>query len=168
MAAWADLPDVEGLRERAHAIRMEVIDDLHVHVARFTEALEAHGGHVHFARTAEEASAYVAEVCSRHGAKLAAKSKSMATEEIGLNAALEAVGVEPVETDLGEYILQLAGEHPVHIVAPAIEKTSAQVAALLSAVEGKAVPAELGALTDRKSTRLNSSHIQKSRMPSSA
>ena len=111
---------------------MEVIDDLDGHVARFTAALEARGGHVFFARTADEASAYVADVCSRAGAKLAAKSKSMATEEIGLNAALEAVGVTPVETDLGEYILQLAGEHPVHIVAPAIEKTAEQVAELLA------------------------------------
>ena len=115
---------MEALRERAHAIRMEVIDDLDSHVAQFTEALEARGGHVFFARTAEEASAYVADVCSRSDAKIAAKSKSMATEEIGLNAALEAVGVAPVETDLGEYILQLAGEHPVHIIAPAIEKTA--------------------------------------------
>ena len=78
---------------------------------------------------------------AKRGAKLAAKSKSMATEEIGLNAALEAVGVTPVETDLGEYILQLAGEHPVHIVAPAIEKTAEQVAELLSAVERQAGPA---------------------------
>ena len=124
-----------------------MIDDLHGHVDRFTSALEARGGHVFFARTADEASAYVADVCSRAGAKLAAKSKSMATEEIGLNAALEAVGVTPVETDLGEYILQLAGEHPVHIVAPAIEKTAEQVAELLSAVDGKAIPAELEALT---------------------
>ena len=147
LAAWEGLADVEGLRERAHAIRMEVIDDLQGHVDRFTSALEARGGHVFFARTADEASAYVADVCSRAGAKLAAKSKSMATEEIGLNTALEAVGVTPVETDLGEYILQLAGEHPVHIVAPAIEKTAEQVAELLSAVEGKAIPAELEALT---------------------
>ena len=147
LSAWEGLPDVEGLRERAHAIRMEVIDDLQGHVDRFTSALEARGGHVFFARTADEASAYIADVCSRSGAKLAAKSKSMATEEIGLNTALEAVGVTPVETDLGEYILQLAGEHPVHIVAPAIEKTAEQVAELLSAVEGKAIPPELEALT---------------------
>ena len=95
------------------------------------------------ARTAADANAYIADVCTRHGAKLAAKSKSMATEEIGLNDALEAVGVRVVETDLGEYILQLAGEHPVHIVAPAIEKTKEDVAALLSRVDGKPVPAEL-------------------------
>jgi L-lactate dehydrogenase complex protein LldF len=147
LSAWEGLSDVEGLRERAHAIRMEVIDDLQGHVDRFTSALEARGGHVFFARTAEEASAYIADVCARADAKLAAKSKSMATEEIELNAALEAIGVTPVETDLGEYILQLAGEHPVHIVAPAIEKTAEQVAELLSAVEGKAIPAELEALT---------------------
>src|SRR5204863_3593433 len=95
----------------------------------------------------EEASAYVADVCRAAGAKLAAKSKSMATEEIGLNEALEAVGVTPVETDLGEYILQLAGEHPVHIIAPAIEKTAEQVAELLGAVQGSPVPPELEALT---------------------
>src|SRR5690349_8974385 len=126
---------------------MAVIDDLDGHVARFTAALEGRGGTVFFAKTAEEASAYVAEVCKRKGAKLAAKSKSMASEEIGLNAALEAVGVKPVETDLGEYILQLAGEHPVHIVAPAIEKTKEEVAELISRVEGRPVEPELGALT---------------------
>jgi L-lactate dehydrogenase complex protein LldF len=145
--AWAALGDVEALRERAHAIRMKVIDDLDGHVARFTEALEARGGRVFLARTAEEATAYIADVCRRRSARLVAKSKSMATEEIGLNEALAATGVRAVETDLGEYILQLAGEHPVHIVAPAIEKTAADVAALFSQVEGREVPAELGALT---------------------
>ncbi len=126
---------------------MEVVDDLDGHVARFTAALEARGGHAYFAHTGAEASAYVAEVCRRHGAGLAAKSKSMATEEIGLNEALAATGVRVVETDLGEYILQLAGEHPVHIVAPAIEKTAEEVAELLSAAGGEPVPAQLEALT---------------------
>jgi L-lactate dehydrogenase complex protein LldF len=160
LSAWEELDGVEALRERAHAIRMEVVDDLQGHVDRFTAALEARGGHVFFARTAEEASAYIAEVCTRAGAKLAAKSKSMATEEIGLNAALEAVGVTPVETDLGEYILQLAGEHPVHIVAPAIEKTAEQVAELLTAVDGKPVPAELEALTAAARRQLRETFLQ--------
>jgi L-lactate dehydrogenase complex protein LldF len=160
LAAWEGLADVEALRERAHAIRMEVVDDLQGHVDRFTAALEARGGHVFFARTAEEASAYVADVCTRAGAKLAAKSKSMATEEIGLNAALEAVGVKPVETDLGEYILQLAGEHPVHILAPAIEKTADDVAELLSAVDDKPVPAELEALTAAARRQLRETFLQ--------
>ena len=158
--AWAALPDIEALRERAHSIRMEVIDDLDGHVARFTAALEARGGKVFFARTAAEASAYIADVCRRHGAKLAAKSKSMATEEIGLNEALEAAGVRPVETDLGEYILQLAGEHPVHIIAPAIEKTAEEVAELLTRAGGEPVPAELEALTNAARRQLREAFLQ--------
>ena len=158
--AWAALPDVEALRDRAHAIRMEVIDGLDTHVARFTEALEARGGRAFFARTAEEASAYIADVCGRRGAKLAAKSKSMVSEEIRLNDALTAAGVRPVETDLGEYILQLAGEHPVHIIAPAIEKTAEQVAELLSRAEGEPVPAELEALARAARRQLRESFLQ--------
>jgi L-lactate dehydrogenase complex protein LldF len=160
LAGWEALGDVEVLRDRAHAIRMAVIDDLDGHVARFTEALEARGGHVFFAHTAAEASSYVADVCRRRGAKLAAKSKSMVSEEIGLNEALEAAGVRPVETDLGEYILQLAGEHPVHIVAPAIEKTAADVAELFSRVSGEDVPAELEALTRTARRLLRESFLQ--------
>ena len=142
--AWAQLDDVEALRERAHAIRMEAIDDLDAHLDRFVSALEAAGGRAHLCATAEEARATVTRICA--GAKLAAKSKSMLSEEIALNAALEAAGIDVVETDLGEYILQLAGEHPVHIIAPAIEKTKEDVAALLSAVDGAPVEPELEAL----------------------
>ena len=127
---------------------MRVIDDLDAHLARFREAVEARGGNdVPRRAPRDEANAYIVDVCRNAGAKLAAKSKSMATEEIGLNEALEAAGVRPVETDLGEYILQLAGEHPVHIVAPAIEKTKEDVAELLSRVEGRPVGAELEELT---------------------
>jgi len=139
---------------------MEVIDDLDGHVAQFTHALEARGGHVFFARTAEEASAYVVDVCRRRGAALAAKSKSMVSEEIGLNEALTAAGVRPVETDLGEYILQLAGEHPVHIIAPAIEKTAADVAELLSRAGGEPLPAELEALTKAARAQLREAFLQ--------
>ena len=146
-AAWAELPDAEALRDRAREIRTRGIDDLDHHVREFTEALEARGGHVRLCATAEEARAYVVDVCRRAGATLAAKSKSMVSEEIRLNEALEAAGVRTVETDLGEYILQLAGEHPVHIVAPAIEKTADDVAELLSEVEGAPVEATLGELT---------------------
>jgi L-lactate dehydrogenase complex protein LldF len=160
VAAWGELPDIEALRERAHRIRMEVIDDLDGHVARFTAALEARGGHVHFAPTAADASSYVADVCRRRGATLAAKSKSMATEEIGLNEALEAAGIRPVETDLGEYILQLAGEHPVHIIAPAIEKTAEQVAELLSRAGGEPVPPELEALTQAARKQLRETFLR--------
>ncbi len=145
--AWAAVPAVEELRDRAHEIRMRVIDDLEGHLAEFTRNVERLGGHVHRAANATEAQAYVVEVCRRRGARLVAKSKSMASEEIGLNEALAAAGVQAVETDLGEYILQLAGEHPVHIIAPAIEKTATEVAELLSAVEGEPVEPTLEALT---------------------
>jgi L-lactate dehydrogenase complex protein LldF len=148
MASWGELPDAEALRERARETRTRTIGDLDRHVREFTEALEALGGHVRFCSTAEEARAYVVEVCRRAGARLAAKSKSMVSEEIGLNAALGEAGVRPVETDLGEYILQLAGEHPVHIVAPAIEKTAEDVAELLSGVEGTPVEPTLEELTN--------------------
>jgi L-lactate dehydrogenase complex protein LldF len=145
--AWAELSGVQELRQRAHEIRMEAVRHLDRYLEEFTQALEARGGHVAVCATAEEACAYVVEVCRRREAKLVAKSKSMASEEIRLNDALEAAGIRPVETDLGEYILQLAGEHPVHIVAPAIEKTKEDVAALFSRVEGREVPAELEELT---------------------
>ncbi len=145
--AWDSLGDVEELRERAHVARMRVVDDLDAHVDRFRTAVEARGGKTFVAATADDANAYIVDVCRRTGATLAAKSKSMATEEIGLNEALEAAGVRAVETDLGEYILQLAGEHPVHIIAPAIEKTKEDVAELLSQVDGRPVAPELEELT---------------------
>jgi L-lactate dehydrogenase complex protein LldF len=147
VVAWDALDEIEELRQRAHDARMRVIDDLDTHLERFRTALEARGGHVHFARTVDEANSYVVDVCRRAGARLAAKSKSMISEELHVNEALERAGVRAVETDLGEYIIQLAGEHPVHIIAPAVEKTKEDVAELLSRVEGKPVPAELGALT---------------------
>jgi L-lactate dehydrogenase complex protein LldF len=145
--AWDGLDDVEALREQGREIRSRTVAELDRHLADFTRAVEGRGGQVRFCRTADEASAYVVEVCRRAGAKVAAKSKSMAAEEIRLNEALEAAGVKPVETDLGEYIVQLAGEHPVHIIAPAIEKTADDVARLFAAVDGQPVSAELEQLT---------------------
>ena len=144
--AWAELPDVEGLRQRGHDARMRVIRDLDAQVARFRRNAEAAGATVYEAGTADEAAARVVEICTRAGAKLAAKSKSMLSEEIGLNEALDRAGIRAVETDLGEYILQLAGEHPVHIIVPAIEKTAADAAKLLGAVEGRELPAEVDPL----------------------
>ena len=144
--AWAELPDVEALRDRAHDIRMRTIDDLDRHVAEFTAALEARGGRVRFCRTAQEARDYVLDVCRRANAGLLAKSKSMASEEIGLNEALAGAGIEAVETDLGEYIVQLAGDHPVHIIAPAVGKTKEEIAELFASVEGAPVEPQVEAL----------------------
>ena len=147
LSAWEQLRDVEALRTRAHEARMRVVDDLDTHVARFRAAAEERGARTFVARTAADADEYVVGVCRNRGAALAAKSKSMVTEEIGLNRALESAGVRVVETDLGEYIVQLAGEHPVHIIAPAIEKTAGDVADLLGRAGGGPVPPELEALT---------------------
>jgi L-lactate dehydrogenase complex protein LldF len=152
--AWGALDDVESLRERAHEIRMGTIDELDRHIAEFTSSVEGRGGRVHRAATADQATSYIVDVCRRAGARVAAKSKSMASEEIRLNDALEAAGVEPVETDLGEYILQLAGEHPAHILAPAIDKTAEDVAELFSRVEGRPVEPALEPLAQVARRRL--------------
>src|SRR5437660_920357 len=96
------------------------------------DAIERAGARVHWARDAAEACEIIARIAERRGARTIVKSKSMASEEIHLNAALARRGMEPVETDLGEYIVQLAGETPSHIVAPAIHKTRAQIGALFA------------------------------------
>jgi L-lactate dehydrogenase complex protein LldF len=145
--AWDELGDVPERRDRAYEIRMRAIRDIDRLLEEFRAALGARGGKVAVCATAEEANAYIVDVCRQHDARLVAKSKSMATEEISLNAALEAAGIESVETDLGEYVLQLEGEHPVHIVAPAIEKTKEDVARLFSEREGVEVPPVLEELT---------------------
>jgi L-lactate dehydrogenase complex protein LldF len=147
LAAWGLLPDIEQLRQRGHDIKLETIQNLDRYVAQFSGAVESRGGRVHRAANAAEATGIVADICRAAEAKLVAKSKSMATEEIGLNEVLERDGLRVVETDLGEYILQLADEHPVHIVAPAIEKTAEQVAELLGRVEGRTLRPELDELT---------------------
>jgi L-lactate dehydrogenase complex protein LldF len=97
---------------------------------------------VHWAQDGAEARAIVLEIAQKHGVKLVTKSKSMVTEEIHLNAALEEAGIVPIETDLGEYIIQLAQEPPSHIIAPAIHKTKYQVAALMSEVAGRPLSAD--------------------------
>ncbi len=130
--AFDDFPEGERLRDRARAIKEATLQRLDEHLEKLVANVERLGGHVHFATTAEEARDVVLDIARRTGARMAVKSKSMATEEIHLNDALEAIGVTPVETDLGEYIIQLAHERPSHIIAPAIHKTKGQVAELFS------------------------------------
>jgi L-lactate dehydrogenase complex protein LldF len=159
-AAWASLDDSEALRERAREIRTRTIANLDHYLDEFTEAVARRGGHVARCRTADEANAYVANVCRQAGARLAVKSKSMVSEEMGLNDALSAAGVKAVETDLGEYLLQLAGEHPAHIVAPAIELTREQATELLSEAEGAPVEPELTALVTAARRQLRQAFLQ--------
>jgi L-lactate dehydrogenase complex protein LldF len=143
LTTWNGLEDGEALRDRAYEIRMRTIDDLDRHLSTFTEQVESRGGHVHLCPSAAEAREAVVAIARAAGARLVAKSKSMASEEIGLNAALEAEGMQVVETDLGEYIVQLAGGHPEHIIVPAIRQTAPEVAKLFEQVEGAPVSPEL-------------------------
>ncbi len=146
--AFGDFPQGEALRDRARAIKEATLQRLDEHLERLVANIERLGGHVHFAVTAAEARAIILDIARRTGARIAVKSKSMATEEIHLNDALEAAGVTPVETDLGEYIIQLAHERPSHIIAPAIHKTKGQVAELFSReLKRPGIPADPEALT---------------------
>ena len=124
------LPEGPDLRLKAHAIRMRSIENLDILLDALTDKIEQNGGHVHFASDAETAVNHCIDIARRHNVSLAVKGKSMLAEEIGLNPALAAAGIETVETDLGEYIIQLAGEAPSHIIAPAIHKTREAVGRL--------------------------------------
>ena len=135
--AFAELPDGDALRDQARAIKEATLQRLDFWLERLIERIERRGGHVHYATTADEARRIVLDIARRTGARMAVKSKSMATEEIHLNDALQAAGVTPVETDLGEYIIQLAHERPSHIIAPAIHKTKGQVAELFARELGR-------------------------------
>ncbi len=128
--AVAALPEMDALRDHARAIRAHTIAHLDRYLRQFAESVERRGGHVHFAATAEEAVAIVREIAARHDVKTVVKGKSMVSEEIELNAGLERAGVEVIETDLGEFIVQLDGDHPSHIVMPIIHKDRHDVARL--------------------------------------
>ncbi len=130
--AFASLPQGEALRDQARAIKEATLQKLDHYLEQLADTVEGLGGHVHWASDGEEARETILGLCRDRGVKMAVKSKSMATEEIELNEALERAGVIPVETDLGEYIIQLAHEKPSHIIAPAIHKTKGQVADLFS------------------------------------
>jgi len=128
--AVSALPEYEALRERAVAIKNHSLEHLDYYLERFEQHVIGQGGQVHWAATAEDARRIVVDICEKAGARLITKGKSMVGEEVGLNEALEAAGMEVVETDLGEYIIQLAEEPPSHIIAPAVHKTREQIAEL--------------------------------------
>jgi len=123
-------PDFEGLRDRAKAIKNHAIENLDHYLEAFETKVISNGGIVHWASDGAEANSIIADICREAGAQRVTKSKSMVSEEIALNDALEAEDMEVTETDLGEYIIQLAGEHPSHIIAPAIHRNRQDVEAL--------------------------------------
>ena len=108
----------EEARNRAARVKRDAIENLDRYLEEFESNLTKNGGHVHWAQTADEAVRLIIDIAKKAGVSHTVKSKSMATEEVHLNDALEAAGIEPVETDLGEYICQLRHEPPYHFVTP--------------------------------------------------
>ena len=134
--ALADLDNAEGLREAGTQIRAHTLEHLDTYLEQFERAARAAGSEVHWAEDAEDANRLLLEITARHKVRRVAKSKSMVTEECNVNDALERQGIEVVETDLGEYILQLAHEPPSHIVAPVVHKSKEQIADLFATHHG--------------------------------
>ncbi len=132
ISAAADTDEWEAQRTLGKAIKDHTIANLDYYLEMLADNVEKNGGKVYFARDGQDANSYVRSIAAQNDVQTVIKSKSMVSEEMGLNHVLEADGVEVVETDLGEYIVQLAGEAPYHIIAPAIHKSKAQVADLLA------------------------------------
>ena len=126
--AVAGLPEFEQVRTSAREMKDHALAHLDLYLEEYERNVLESGGQVHWAEDAAAARAKILEICQAHGAKLVTKSKSMVSEEIGLGHHLEAHGITSIETDLGEYIVQLRGETPSHIVAPALHVSKEQIA----------------------------------------
>lgn len=145
-ARWQDL------RQAGHEIRLHTLEHLDYYLTLLEQRLTEAGVHVHWARDAAEANRIVLQIAAEHEVKRAVKVKSMATEEIGLNHALADAGISVLETDLGEFIIQLAGVGPSHIIVPAVHLTKEGIAQLFSeklGVEAPPDPFELAAIARR-------------------
>ncbi len=145
-AAVAEFGAFEPLREAGKEIRNRALADLDIYLERFEQEATARGAVVHWAEDAQDACRIITGIAQTNGVKKIVKSKSMVSEEVGLNDALEAAGLEVVETDLGEYILQLAQEAPSHIVAPVIHKVRDQISDLFAEKHHAPRKTDIGAL----------------------
>jgi len=163
-AAIAELDDFEGTRDAAVERRNRPLANLDAWLERFEREATARGATVLYAQTYEEAAHLIVEIARRHGVKKVTKSKSMVSEEVGLNQALGAAGIESVETDLGEYILQINdNEPPSHIIAPVIHKDRDEVADLFARTHGTPRKTEIRQLT-REAREVLRSHFLSSDM----
>src|ERR1051326_6039882 len=152
--AVAAVPNWEELRNQARAIKDEVLSDLNRYLKEFVRNAENRGATVHWARDAVEANQIICDLALARKARTVVKSKSMTTEETHRNDALEAAGMQVVETDLGEYIIQLAGEPPSHIIAPAIHKTRHQIGELFTAELGMPPTDDIDKMTSTARAKL--------------
>lgn len=158
--AFDELGHSEDWRELASQIRMQTLDHLQEHLSLLAENIERNGGFPHFAADGEEAVEVILRIVKEHGAKSVVKSKSMVTEEIHLNPVLEQEGIKVVETDLGEFIIQLAGETPSHILAPAIHKSRQEIAELFSRESGQPLSDQTEELTGYARRRLREEFLE--------
>ncbi len=146
--AFESLPDPQAARQRAHAVRADVIEHLGSYLDQFTSHASENGFLVHRAEDADQAIRLVLEIAREHNARLIAKSKTMVSEEIGLNHALEKHGLQIIETDLGEYIVQLRGEAPSHIITPAVHLLRQDVGRLFQEKLGLPYTEDISIMTD--------------------
>src|ERR1039458_4487921 len=149
LTAIAEVPGFDRLLDLGREVKRQTIENLDYYLAQFADSVERNGSKVHWATTADEVCRTVVEIVQRAGGREVVKAKTMVGEEVELNHALTAAGIRAVETDLGEFIIQLAGERPAHIVAPAIHKTREEVSDLfVEHVDPKRtlVPEELTAI----------------------
>lgn len=143
----SELPHFDALREQAKRIKEHTLAHLDRYLEQLEREVHSRGGRVHWARDAEEACAHVVRICRESGARLVAKSKSMVTEEVELNRALAAAGVKVVETDLGEFVVQISGDRPSHLIAPIIHRRREEVAQLFAHHLGTPPGADVTVLT---------------------
>ena len=141
-AAYAALAESDELRERARAIKNATLLELDRHLQDLQASVERHGGNVHFASDGEDACRIIGEILDAAGARRVVKSKSMTTEEIHLNRYLEERDFDVTETDFGEFIIQVAGQRPSHLVAPAVHLRVDEVARILESDAGHPLPSE--------------------------
>ena len=139
--------DHEALREEARKIRAHAVANLPDYLDQWIDQAERKGTIVHYAADESEARRIVAQICTDQQITRVVKSKSMASEEVSLNSALEAVGVDIYETDLGEFVVQAMGDRPGHVIAPILHRTKDEVHELFSAMAGHELPNEAEALT---------------------
>jgi iron-sulfur cluster protein len=142
--ATAEIADYDALKDQARAIKERSLRDQPQLVQQLEASVRRNGGHFFLAQDAQQATHYIGEVCKKHGVRLVVKAKSMTSEEIGLNHVLEALGIEVAETDLAEFILQVADEQPSHIVGPALHYSRERITALFKRVFKTDLPLDSG------------------------
>jgi L-lactate dehydrogenase complex protein LldF len=156
----AQIPYFQQWREAAHQIKRYAVQNLDKLLVEFERNITARGVQVLWAEDAAEANRHVLDIAREHNVKSVVKSKSMVSEEMELNQVLESAGIRPVETDLGEYIVQLAGQRPVHIVTPAMHFSAAEVGQLFTEKLGEPFSAEHARLTDIARRHLRDEYLQ--------